>query len=126
MLLAGVCASALTWQVAWPSDVLRTAIGVFTASAAVMGVRAIDGPLSLAASRRGASGHSDAVSLGLLWLGWFAAIMAAMLLAHVAARERASSGVAKASCTVTCSAKVTGAKASAECAPAQPVAAAAC
>jgi hypothetical protein len=126
LLLAGVCASALTWQVAWPSDVLRTAIGVFTASAAVMGVRAIDGPLSLAASRRGASGHSDAVSLGLLWLGWFAAIMAAMLLAHVAVRERGSSGVAKASCTVTCSAKVTGAKASAECAPAQPVGAAAC
>lgn len=126
IVAAAICASALTWQIAWPRDVLRTAIAVFAASAAVMGVRAIDGPLSLAAPRRGASGHSDAVSLGLLWLSWFAAIMAAMLLAHLATKERSSSDVTKAACKVTCTAKAAGAKASAECAPVQPLGAAAC
>ena len=126
LVAAAICASALTWQIAWPRDVLRTAIAVFAASAAVMGVRAIDGPLSLAAPRRGASGHSDAVSLGLLWLGWFGAIMAAMLLAHLATTERSSSSVAKAPCTVGRTAKATGGKASAECDPVQPLGAAAC
>ena len=127
LVAAVFCALALTWWIALPSDVLRTAIAVFAASGAVMGVRAIDGPLSLAAPRRGASGHSDAVSLGLLWLGWFAAIMTAMLLAHLETTERSSLGVAKkAPCTVACTAKATGAKASAECAPIQPLGAAAC
>lgn len=126
LVAAAICAWALTRQNAWPSDVLRTAIAVFAASAAVMGVRAIDGPLSLAAPRRGASGHSDAVSFGLLWLGWFAVIMAAMLLAHLVTTERNSSSVAKAPCTITCTAKATGAKASAECSPVQPLGAAAC
>lgn len=126
LLVAGICATALTWQIAWPSDVLRTAVAVFTASAAVMVVRAIDGPLSLAAPRRGTSSHSDAVSLGLLWLGWFVAIMASMLLAHLATAERSPSSKHKAACTVTCSAKGSGAKASAECAPVQSIGAAAC
>lgn len=126
LLATAVCASALTWHNAWPPDVLRTAIAVFAASAAAMGVRAIDGPLNLAASRRGASGHSDAVSLGLLWLGWFAAIMAAMLLTHLATEARSSPSAEKAACKVTCTAKATGAKVSAECTPAQPLGAAAC
>jgi hypothetical protein len=120
------CALALMWGIVQLNDVLRTAIAMFAASGAVMGVRAIDGPLSLPAPRRGASGHSDAASLGLLWLGWFAAIMAAMLLAHLATAERSSSSVPKAVCTVTCSAKATGAKASAECVPVKPVGAATC
>lgn len=126
LVTAVICASALTWHTAWPRDVLRTAIAVSAASTAVMGVRAIDGPLSLGAPRRGASGHSDAASFGLLWLGWFGAIMAAMLLAHLATTERSWSGVAKAPCTVACTAKATGAKASAECAPVQPLGAGAC
>lgn len=126
LVIAAICASALTWQIAWPSDVLRTAVAMFTASAAVMGVRAIDGPLSLATSRRGTSGHSDAVSLGLLWLGWFAAIMAAMLLAHLATRQPSPPNTSKPTCATMCSAKATEAKASAECAPVLPIGGAAC
>ncbi len=126
LVIAAICASALTWQIAWPSDVLRTAVAMFTASAAVMGVRAIDGPLNLATSRRGTVGHSDAVSLGLLWLGWFAAIMAAMLLAHLATRQPRSSRTSKPACATMCSAKATGAKASTECTPVPPIGGAAC
>jgi hypothetical protein len=117
LIATGLCGAAMIWFPAWPTDVLRTAFAGCFASFVVMAARAIDGPLGFASPRRGTGGHSDAVALGLVWLGWFAAITAALLLAGLKPTRHGAAEITMAApaCRTTCTAKASGSQASISC-----------
>lgn len=70
--------------------VLRSLVALLIAMALVLGARALDGPVKLKEDRRGQVASSPATAAVLLWLGCFAAIMAAFLVSDLVARTDAS------------------------------------
>lgn len=112
-----VCLAAIAYPGCLSLPMLRTAFAATAAGSAVMTARALDGPVSFAAARRGAAAHSDAAAFSLTWLAWFAAIMTAVLLAGfdpAVLRGSATSG-AGGGCKVSCTAGASGLKASISC-----------
>lgn len=70
--------------------VLRSLVALLIAMALVLGARALDGPVKLKEDRRGQAASSPAAAAVMLWLGCFAAIMAAFLVSDLVARIDAS------------------------------------
>lgn len=83
-------AFALLAMVRFPGHVsdsiLRSLLAMLLGATLVLGARALDGPIRLREHRRGQSASSEAAAALVLWLGCFAAIMAALLASDLVAR----------------------------------------
>lgn len=67
-------------------SILRSLLAMLLGATLVLGARALDGPIRLREHRRGQSASSEAAAALVLWLGCFAAIMAALLASDLVAR----------------------------------------